>query len=102
MDAFLASLARVGALRCRTLLPAHGGPLPARAVEDALAHRRARAQRIVDALDDGAASLADIAEAAYADTPTAPAPLRERQALAHLHALERAGIIVRSGDLWRR
>jgi glyoxylase-like metal-dependent hydrolase (beta-lactamase superfamily II)/8-oxo-dGTP pyrophosphatase MutT (NUDIX family) len=100
MDAFLTSLARVGDLHCRTLLPAHGGPLPARAVEDALAHRRARAQRIVDVLHGGAASLRTIAEAAYADTPDAPAPLRERQTLAHLHALQRAGRVVRAGDLW--
>jgi glyoxylase-like metal-dependent hydrolase (beta-lactamase superfamily II) len=101
MDAFLASLSRVRDLPCRTLLPAHGGPLPARAVEDALVHRRARAQRIVDALHGGAASLRAIAEAAYADTPDAPAPLRERQTLAHLHALERAGLVVRTGGLWR-
>ncbi len=100
MDAFLASLARVGALRCRTLLPAHGGPLPARALDDALAHRLARAQRILDALHGGATSLRAIAEAAYADTPDAPAPLRERQTLAHLHALERGGRVARTGNLW--
>ena len=102
MDAFLASLARVGDLRCRTLLPAHGGPLPARALEDALAHRHARTQRILDALVGGAATLRAIAEAAYADTPDAPAPLRERQTLAHLQALERAGHVTRAGDHWRR
>jgi ribonuclease/clavin/mitogillin len=102
MDAFLASLARVGALRCRTLLPAHGAPLPARAVEDARAHRRARAERVLEALQGGPASLAAIATAAYTDTPRAPAPLRERQTLAHLRALERAGHVVRRGDLWAR
>ncbi|HEX5041258.1 MAG TPA: MBL fold metallo-hydrolase [Candidatus Polarisedimenticolaceae bacterium] len=101
MDAFLASLARVGDLQCRTLLPAHGGPLPGRALEDARAHRRARTQRIVEALHGGATSLRAIAEAAYADTPGAPAPLRERQTLAHLLALERAGRAFRRGDLWR-
>ena len=102
MDAFLASLSRVQALGCRTLLPAHGAPLPARALEDALQHRRARAQRIVEALDGGATSLRAIAAVAYADTPAAPPPLRERQTLAHLRALERAGAVSCSGDHWRR
>jgi len=102
MDAFLASLARVDALGCRTLLPAHGAPLPARALKEALAHRRARMQRVLDAVHAGAASLRAIAEAAYADTPTAPAPLRELQTLAHLRALERAGTVSREGDRWHR
>ena len=102
MDAFLASLERVQTLGCRTLLPAHGAPVPARALEDALRHRRARAQRVVDALDGGATSLRAIADAAYADTPAAPAPLRERQTLAHLRALERAGMAFRSGEHWHR
>ena len=101
MDAFLASLARVGTLRCRTLLPAHGGPLPGRALDDAIAHRRARAQRVADAVHGGATSLRAIADAAYADTPEAPTVLRDRQTLSHLRALERAGRVTCTGDHWR-
>jgi len=50
MEAYMASLERVRALGCRTLLPAHGAPLPGRAVEEALAHRRAREARILEVL----------------------------------------------------
>lgn len=101
MEAYLASLERVRALGCRTLLPAHGAPLPGRAVDEALAHRRAREARILEALAAGAASLQALADAAYTDAPEAPRALRERQILSHLLALERRGRVCRDGERWR-
>ena len=104
MDLYLDSLAKAAALAPATVLPAHGPPLPGRALAAALAHRREREARIVAALGEEPRDLAAIAEEAYADTPAAPAFLRERQALAHLERLERAGRAMRgdaAGRSWR-
>ena len=104
MDQYLASLALAASLAPATVLPGHGPPLPGRALAAALAHREEREARIVAALGASPRELAAIAEEAYADTPAAPAFLRERQARAHLERLERHGRAVRedaSGKRWR-
>ena len=103
MGAYLASLARVADLGCRTLLPGHGSPLPARAIPGLIAHRRERERKILAAISAGGASLAAIARVAYDDVPEAPAALVERQALAHLLDLERQERVGRGGvapELW--
>ncbi len=92
MGAYLDSLRRVGSLECRVVLPGHGPPLPARAIEKTVQHRIGRETRILEALSDvGARELSEIAEFAYRDTPEAPAALKEIQTLAHLVHLERQG-----------
>ena len=104
MDQYLASLARAAALEPATVLPGHGPPLPGRALAAALSHREEREARIVAALGASPRALAAIAEEAYADTPAAPAFLRERQARAHLERLERHGRAAREdapGTRWR-
>ena len=106
MDAYLASLERVAALGCRSLLPAHGPPLPGTAIVQAFAHRREREDRIMDALIAGSpVALTDIARAAYADTPDAPPLLASMQTRAHLESMERRGAVRRDdagGAAWRR
>lgn len=97
MTAYLASLARVRDLGAHTLLPAHGPPLPAVALERLIEHRAERERLIVAHLDRQGVQLDVVARAAYADTPGIPLALVERQALAHLLALERAGR-ARRGD----
>lgn len=99
MDLYLASLAKARDLGAKTVLPAHGPPLPARVLDAAIAHRLRREAAILAALDGGGAlGLAALAEAAYADTPDAPPVLRELQTRAHLERLEKAGRIRSSGS----
>src|SRR5262249_27153822 len=91
MGLYLASLRRVGSLRCRAVLPAHGPPLPASASIDMIAHREARETRIAGALAAHSRTLSALAEEAYRDTPDAPRSLREMQTLSHLRRLENMG-----------
>jgi glyoxylase-like metal-dependent hydrolase (beta-lactamase superfamily II)/8-oxo-dGTP pyrophosphatase MutT (NUDIX family) len=92
MGAYLDSLRRVATIGCRTVLPAHGPPLPARAIEKTIQHRLGREKKVLGALStDGPVSLAVVTRAAYSDTPDAPAVLKEMQALAHLVHLESEG-----------
>lgn len=106
MDAYLASLERVRALEPARLLPAHGPPLPGKALDKLIAHRLERERKIVEALPaagDAEASLAAIARAAYPELPDAPAFLVESQTRAHLVRLERLGRARRaSGGGWLR
>ena len=91
MDAYLDSLRRAAGLEVATVLPSHGPPLPAKAIAATLAHRNAREERVLAALEGTPKPLATIASLAYADTPDAPAFLRELQARAHLRRLARQG-----------
>jgi len=101
MGQYLASLERVASLGCRTLLPGHGPPLPARAIGELIAHRRERERRVLATIGGRGTSLAEIARSAYGDVADAPAALLELQALAHLVDLERRGRVGRGGaDLW--
>jgi ribonuclease/clavin/mitogillin len=103
MDAYLDSLRRAAALDVATVLPSHGPPLPAKAIEATLAHRNAREELVLAALGETPKPLATIASAAYADTPDAPPFLREMQARAHLRRLarhRRAKQVEAGGELW--
>jgi glyoxylase-like metal-dependent hydrolase (beta-lactamase superfamily II)/ADP-ribose pyrophosphatase YjhB (NUDIX family) len=101
MDAYLDALRRVAAYDPKVVLPSHGPPLPANALGATIAHREKREAEIVAALADGAPrDLATIAAAAYADSPEAPAFLRELQTRAHLQRLMRHGR-VKKGDSYR-
>jgi glyoxylase-like metal-dependent hydrolase (beta-lactamase superfamily II)/8-oxo-dGTP pyrophosphatase MutT (NUDIX family) len=91
MDDYLASLRRVEALRVKTVLPAHGPPLPGKAIAATRAHREAREERVAAALTSAPRDLASIAAEAYADTLDAPEFLRDLQTRAHLTRLEKAG-----------
>ena len=102
MDAYLGSLARAAALRCKLLLPGHGPPLPGKRLEQLIEHRTERERRIVAALGERPLPLGPIAAAAYVDTPEGlPRPLIERQTLAHLRRLERHARARQTGREWR-
>ena len=91
VDAWLASLARLAALRPRRLLPGHGPPL-----EDAgprlaahRAHRLERVAQVRDALAGGARTPEQLRTAVYGDLPTShqqAADLTLRAYLAYLEA----------------
>jgi glyoxylase-like metal-dependent hydrolase (beta-lactamase superfamily II) len=91
MDAYLASLDRAAAAGAKVLLPAHGPPLPVKALAQVRDHRLAREASLVEALAGGPSSLERLARSVYADTPDVAAFLSERQTLAHLIRLRRAG-----------
>jgi len=92
MGAYLDSLRRAAEIGCRTVLPGHGPPLPARAIEKTVRHRLGREKKVLDTLStDGPVSLAEITRSAYSDTPEAPVILKEMQTLAHLVHLESEG-----------
>ncbi len=94
MDAYFESLRVVSALDPKTVLPSHGPPLPGKILALTIAHRETREAGIVAALKDKAPrDLATIAALAYADTPNAPAFLRELQTRAHLVRLVRRGLV---------
>ncbi len=103
MGDYLASLRRIRDTGRSRMLPAHGPPLPARAVERVIDHRGDREGRVLRGLSTAWKSVAEIAERAYSETPSLPALLREGQTLAHLRHLERQGTARRHperAELW--
>lgn len=95
MDDYLGSLARLAALRPRTLFPGHG---PAIKNADAklreyIDHRLWREQRILEAWNEGKRQPAEMLSTVYDDVPKQAWPLAERQILAHLARLRKHGQI---------
>lgn len=106
MALYLASLERLLERPAGALLPAHGPTIPdgPAKLREYLAHRRMREARVVDALQEQAASTgsgmpqAALVAAVYRDTPAALWPLAERSLLAHLVKLEREGRVQKHPD----
>jgi glyoxylase-like metal-dependent hydrolase (beta-lactamase superfamily II) len=91
MGLYLESVRRVAKLGCRSVLPAHGPPLPGKALDRLVAHRAEREDRIRALLGAASRPLDEIAREAYPDAPDAPHVLKRSQALAHLLEMERRG-----------
>lgn len=90
---YLASLARLVALRPSVVLPGHGPPVERAAdlLESYRAHRLERDRQVLQAVREGAASLAEIRRAVYPDLPADLAPAAELSIAAHLRHLEEIG-----------
>ena len=95
MDDYLGSLGKLAALRPRTLFPGHGP-----AIKNAVAklreygdHRLWREGKVLEAWEAGHRQPADMLATVYDDVPQQAWPLAERQILAHLERLRRAGRI---------
>jgi glyoxylase-like metal-dependent hydrolase (beta-lactamase superfamily II) len=93
MDAYLASLERLIELAPATLFPAHGP-----AIRDAVGklreyveHRLWREEKVLAAWRDGLREPQAMLPRVYDDAPELAWPLAERQIVAHLERLERAG-----------
>jgi glyoxylase-like metal-dependent hydrolase (beta-lactamase superfamily II)/8-oxo-dGTP pyrophosphatase MutT (NUDIX family) len=93
MDDYLGSLAKLAALRPSTLFPGHG-PVVKNAVaklREYINHRLWREQRILLAWSSGHRTPEALVQRVYDDVPPAAHPLAQRQVLAHLERLRRAG-----------
>lgn len=96
----LASLARLLALRPRSLLPGHGDPVgpPAEAAERKLVeyrrHRIDRERQIIAALEEGAASVPEIRRTVYGTLPEGLSWAADASIAAHLAALSDRGLTV--------
>lgn len=95
MDDYLGSLEKLASLRPRTLFPGHGP-----AIKNAVAklreyvdHRLWRERRVLDAWSRGMRSPGEMLPTVYDDVPKEAHPLAERQILAHLERLRRAGAL---------
>jgi glyoxylase-like metal-dependent hydrolase (beta-lactamase superfamily II) len=88
---YLDSLARLQALPCRMLLPAHGpcSTRPAHVLGDAVAHRHEREEQLLTALAGGPRSIAELAREVYRGLPARSMPLAELQTEAGLLKLRR-------------
>jgi glyoxylase-like metal-dependent hydrolase (beta-lactamase superfamily II) len=93
MGEYLRQLARLRDWPVTTLHPAHGAAIPdgPGKLQEYLDHRAAREARIVEAVPAEGATLAEVVERAYAETPPFLHPVAERSALAVLLKLEQEG-----------
>ncbi|MDS9468477.1 MBL fold metallo-hydrolase [Paracoccus sp. MBLB3053] len=91
---YFRTLARLGALAPRRLLPAHGEAIedPAARIADLATHRRSRTAQILAALRAEPGSAAEIAARIY-DVPAHLLPAATRNVLAHLIALAEIGAV---------
>jgi glyoxylase-like metal-dependent hydrolase (beta-lactamase superfamily II) len=103
MTQYFASLQRLLDEPLDWLAPGHGFLMarPHEAVERLLAHRRARENKVVNALRDaGAASVEQLLAGVYDDTPARLHMVAARSLLAHLQKLETDGRAVEIERCW--
>lgn len=95
MDDYLGSLARLAMLRPGTLFPSHGPAIldGVRKLREYADHRLWREGKVLDAWSQGLREPSEMVPLVYEDTPREAWPLAERQILAHLNRLRRAGRI---------
>jgi len=100
---YLASLARVAALRPLRALPAHGPAIddPLALIDHYVTHRRQREGQVLDALAAGAATVDAIVARIYVGLAAALLPQARDSVAAHLLKLEGEARAVRDGDGWR-
>jgi len=101
MAAYMASLARLEALRADRFYPGHGPAVtdPAARLAELVAHRRAREAQVRSALAAQPGTAQDLARGIYADTPAALMPAATRNVLAHLIDLCERGHAAADGPL---
>ncbi|MGR3583647.1 MAG: MBL fold metallo-hydrolase, partial [Pseudooceanicola nanhaiensis] len=83
---FMASCERLAARAPARLWPGHGAAIeaPADRITWLLGHRRTREAAILEALSEGPADAATLADRIYTDIPRALLPAATRNVLAHL------------------
>ena len=93
MADYLRSLHRLRSLHIDRIYTGHFRPLDGgRAIIDGyIEHRMERERKVIGALDGSGASLDEVVERAYADTPVELHPIARYSALAHLEKLKAEG-----------
>ena len=101
MALYIEQLERLKQRKPHLLFPSHGPVIaqPTKVFDRYINHRRARHQRVLDAVGQ-AESIRKIAALAYADTPDAHPGLAEDQTLSHLLIHERDGTVRQSKNGW--
>ncbi len=96
MSGYMDGLARLRALDdIEVICPGHGPPVwdPKAKLDQYIAHRTEREQRLREALDEGLRSTDDLLDAAWADVPAMLRPAAAVTLAAHLDKLERDGLL---------
>jgi glyoxylase-like metal-dependent hydrolase (beta-lactamase superfamily II) len=103
MTDYFASLHKLLARDDQVFLPGHGPPLhdPRGLTQGLLDHRLQREAAILTALGDGPTTSAALVAKLYASVNPALHRAAERNVIAHLDKLGRAGLAVRDGEGWR-
>ncbi len=104
LGAFMRSLRRLQGRDWACFHAGHGAPVqnPSDRLAALLAHRLGRESSILEALSDGPADTASLAQTIYVDTPAALLPAAERNILAHLIDLTERNRVVPIGALSAR
>ena len=102
MNVYLEQLERLASLEPHMIFPSHGPVItrPMALLNHYVNHRRARHGRVLDAVQAGRSSVADIATEAYADSPDAHPGLAQDQTLAHLLAHAEHGTVRQHNGGW--
>ena len=107
MGAYLASLRRLEAMTFAQLHPGHGETIddPAAVIASYLAHRMERERQVIDAVDNGAATVGAVVETVYSEVDPQLHPLAAFSVEAHLLKLAEEGIVTLGAtpaDRWDR
>lgn len=100
MAAYLATLSRLRDLRARVIYPGHGPPVEdaAAKIDEYLAHRLEREAQVIEALQAGAATPAEIRARVYPDLDPRLQRAAEGSVVAHLAKLAREGRVEARGE----
>jgi endoribonuclease LACTB2 len=96
MRDYLASLERLRSLQgLKVMFGGHGPPManPYQKINEYIAHRLDREQKILEAVNGGATTSREIVTRVYTDVSPKAYPMAERAVLAHLEKLQTDGLI---------
>lgn len=101
---YLDSLRRLQTLPARLLLPAHGSPSarPAFVLEQTLAHRQEREEQLLQALQAGPRTVAELAMELYRGLPADLMRFAQMQIQAGLDKLQREGRTAVDAERWQQ
>jgi glyoxylase-like metal-dependent hydrolase (beta-lactamase superfamily II) len=104
MADYMASLAKLESRSDAIYYPAHGDPVekPQRFVRSLAGHRKQREGQILRLIDKGTEQITAMVPQMYAGLDERLFGAAGRSVLAHLLDLEQRGVVVRTGDDWRR
>ena len=104
MAAYMASLDKLQQRDDRIYYPAHGPPVtnPRQLVRGFIGHRLQRERQILSLLDSGDRTIPEIVAAAYPGLDPRLITAAGGSVLAHLRDLERRGMVVGDGEIWKR